>query len=62
MDDKDKESVLDHEFWGWILFLVCAILFIASSIRNGDVLALIGSILFLVGCFVFMIPLVRRFK
>ncbi len=44
--------------WGWLLFLVCAGLFIASGIVSGDILYLIGSIIFLVACLVFIIPLV----
>jgi hypothetical protein len=46
--------------FGWILFLVCAGLFIASSIKAGDILALAASILFLVGCVVFIIPIVIK--
>jgi hypothetical protein len=30
--------------------------FIASSIRNGDMLGLLGGIFFLLACFVFLIP------
>ena len=45
---------------GWILFVLCAIFFIASSIKNRDTLTLIGSILFLISCIVFIIPLARK--
>jgi hypothetical protein len=41
---------------GWVLFIVSALGFIASSIRNGDMLGLIGGAFFLVACFVFLIP------
>ncbi len=47
---------------GWALFVLCAIFFIASSIKNRDTLTLIGSILFLISCIVFIIPLVRKMK
>ena len=46
------------QLWGWILFIVCAGFFIASAIHNHDALYLIGSIVFLVACIVFIIPLV----
>jgi hypothetical protein len=41
---------------GWVLFIVSALGFIASSIKNGDMLGLIGGAFFLVACFVFLIP------
>jgi len=43
---------------GWILFIVCAGFFIASAIHSHDALYLIGSIVFLVACVLFIIPLV----
>jgi uncharacterized membrane protein YhaH (DUF805 family) len=45
---------------GWLLFLVCAVFFIASGIEGGDMLGLVGSIIFLVGCLVFIIPLLTK--
>ncbi len=42
---------------GWILFVLSALGFIASSLRAGDGLALAGGLLFLVACFVFIAPL-----
>lgn len=47
---------------GWVLFIVSALGFIASSIRNGDTLGLIGGIFFLLACFVFLIPYMRKDK
>ena len=41
---------------GWVLFIVSACAFIASSLRSGDMLGLIGGVFFLVACFVFLIP------
>jgi uncharacterized membrane protein YhaH (DUF805 family) len=46
--------------WGWLLFIVCAIFFIASATINGDILYLIGSIVFLFACLIFIIPLVLK--
>jgi hypothetical protein len=41
---------------GWVLFIVSALAFIASSIKNGDTLGLIGGLFFLLACFVFLVP------
>jgi hypothetical protein len=41
---------------GWLLFIVSALGFLASSIRNGDTLGVIGGAFFLLACFVFLIP------
>ena len=49
-----------YQFWGWVLFVVSALLFIASSIRAEDPVGLAGGVLFLVACFVFLVPLVTR--
>ena len=46
--------------WGWILFLVCACFFIASSTKDGNILSLVGSTIFFVTCVVFIIPLVIK--
>ncbi len=43
---------------GWILFLICAIIFLASGLKNDDILTIIGSAVFLIACFVFLYPLV----
>lgn len=60
MSNADKTREKKFHLWGWILFLVCAVFFIASSIKAGDVLLLAGSIIFLAACVVFLIPLVTR--
>lgn len=46
--------------WGWILFLLCALLFTAAGLRDGDVLITLGSVLFLVACVLFLVPFLRR--
>ncbi len=57
MNQENKQQLL-----GWILFVFCALFFIASSIKNRDFLTFIGSILFLISCIVFIVPLARRIK
>ncbi len=51
-----------YQIVGWILFIICAIFFIASSLKNHDILTFIGSVIFLIACIVFFIPLVRSSK
>jgi predicted membrane channel-forming protein YqfA (hemolysin III family) len=50
---------IKYQLSGWILFIVCAILFIASSLKNQDMLNFIGSVIFLIACILFLIPLIR---
>jgi hypothetical protein len=51
-----------YQLWGWILFIGSAIFFMAASIRADDPVSLIGGALFLVACFVFLIPLLAELK
>jgi len=53
---------IKYQIVGWILFIICAIFFIASSLKNHDILTFIGSIIFLIACIVFFIPLVKPGK
>lgn len=48
------------QLWGWGLFVVCALMYVVSSVESGSLWSLAGSVVFLVACFVFMIPLVRK--
>ena len=48
------------QLWGWILFIASAIFFMASSIRAGDPLSLIGGAFFLLACFIFLAPLLTQ--
>jgi hypothetical protein len=43
-----------YEVWGWLLFVVSALFFIASSIRNGDMIGLLGGGFFLLACVFFL--------
>lgn len=51
-----------YQLAGWILFIICAIFFIVSSLKNHDILTFLGSVIFLIACIVFLIPLVRSNK
>jgi uncharacterized membrane protein YtjA (UPF0391 family) len=58
MSGGSESRELKLQLWGWIVFIICSVLFIVSGIRNRDVLSIVASVLFLVGCVIFMIPLV----
>ncbi len=65
MDENQENKIgieSKYHIVGWILFIICAIFFMASSLKNQDFLTFIGSVLFLIACIVFLIPLVRSNK
>jgi len=62
MPGDGRERERKFHLAGWIVFLVCAVFFIASSIEAHNTLSLVGSIVFLVACVVFLIPLVINRK
>lgn len=45
---------------GWTMFILSAVFFIAAAWRAGDMLALLGGLLFLFACFSFVYPIIRR--
>ncbi len=56
--DQRKEHKINLA--GWVLFVISALFFTATSLRAGDMLSLLGSLFFLVACFVFLIPYALR--
>jgi hypothetical protein len=44
----------NYDLWGWLLFVISALFFVASSIRNGDMIGLLGGVFFLLACVVFL--------
>jgi hypothetical protein len=54
MSKQDRER--RFQLVGWALFLVCSFFFIADSIAAGSPLGLVGSVVFFLGCVVFLIP------
>ncbi len=40
----------------WLLFLVCGIIYLAASVRDGDLLMTIGSACFVVAVIIFLFP------
>lgn len=53
---RTKETTF--QLWIWSLFIVSAVFFTASSLRNGDILSLLGSLFFSLACIVAVAPLV----
>ncbi len=60
--ENHKGQDFKYQLAGWILFILCAIFFIASSIKNRDTLTFIGAGLFLIANIVFLMSLVRKIK
>jgi hypothetical protein len=60
MTDSMTERERRFQLWGWGLFILCALLYTASSLESGSLLGLAGSLVFLIACFVFLLPLLRR--
>ena len=60
--ENHKVQDFKYQLAGWILFIICAIFFVASGLKNHDILTLIGGVIFLIACIVFLIPLVRSNK
>jgi predicted membrane channel-forming protein YqfA (hemolysin III family) len=53
---------MSDDFWiklGWLLFVTSAIFFIIAAWRAGDMMALIGAVVFLAANIAFMIPIYR---
>ena len=60
--ENQMRQEVKYQLVGWILFIICAIFFVASGLKNHDILTLIGGVIFLIACIVFLIPLVRSNK
>ena len=58
MLSNTKKAEARFHLMGWLLFLVCSVLFIIESLSTGSTVGLVASVVFLVGCIVFIIPLV----
>ena len=55
----NEERARRFNLWGWWLFIVSAVFFIAASLRAGDWVGLLGGVFFLVACIVFLVPFRR---
>jgi hypothetical protein len=48
------------QVWGWMLFIISAVFFMAAAIQARDWLGFMGSLFFLVACFVFLVPVLHK--
>jgi hypothetical protein len=55
-----SETERKMQIVGWLLFILCAVIFIWAAVRAGDGLMLAGSIVFLAACLIFITPLLRE--
>jgi len=55
MNHQDKDA--PFHLAGWVLFLVCAFLFLYVAVRDSDLILALASLVFLAGCIAFLIPL-----
>jgi len=56
MPEKHEDISNKCQLYGWLLFVICSFFFIADSVASGSPLGITGSVLFLLGCIVFLIP------
>ncbi len=56
MPEDSPRGEKKHDLLGWMLFVVSAAFFMASSIRAGDVVGLLGGVFFLLACVAFLAP------
>ena len=56
MPTRKQERESQFQLLGWVFFLVCSVLFIADSVTAGSPLGLAGSLVFSLGCVIFLIP------
>lgn len=60
-ENKENRKAVDlmriclHQI-AWLLFLVCGIIYLAASLRDGDILMIAGSVCFLVAVIIFLLP------
>ena len=60
MNHHDKD--VPFHLAGWVLFVICAFLFLYVAVRDSDLLMGLASLVFLAGCIAFLIPLIRKDK
>jgi predicted membrane channel-forming protein YqfA (hemolysin III family) len=49
-----------YQLAGWILFIVCAFCYIISSLIHGDAWTFAGSVIFLMACLLFLVPMLKK--
>ena len=62
MSEKENTDNLRYQLLGSGIFVLCALLFTFSGVRARDMLTIAGSLIFLLACVVFIIPVVKAFR
>jgi hypothetical protein len=60
MSDSQWNNDEKREFAGWLLFLLCGVFFLISSLQYKDVYSSVGTITFMIACLFFMLPYFRK--
>ncbi|MGZ0219978.1 MAG: hypothetical protein ACKVIY_13295 [Acidimicrobiales bacterium] len=60
MTTNDSAAQENYQLAGLVAFVVSGVFFMISAIQAGDRLAIASSVAWLVGCGLWLIPLVRR--
>ena len=59
-DKENRKSVglkrVSMQRIAWLLFLVCGIIYLVGSVRDGDLLMTAGSVCFIVAVILFLLP------
>jgi Ca2+/Na+ antiporter len=63
-DDHEKNRANDvrYQLAGWTLFIVCAVCYIVSSLIHWDAWTFAGSVVFLMACILFLVPMLKKKK
>jgi hypothetical protein len=62
VSNNGPPKVKRYDLWGWLLFLISALFFIVSSIRNGYIVGLFGGVFFLLACVAFLASNIGTYK
>jgi hypothetical protein len=60
--NRKKKKEATYQLSGWILFILCALCYLTASIKSRDYLTFFGSLIFLIACFLFLIPLLESIR
>jgi len=59
IEQQIEQTKKSHQI-GWGLFIFCSLFFLMAGIRAKDLYTVIGSLLFFIACFFFLVPMFRK--
>ena len=59
MPENEVNKGPKAQLLGWVLFVICGVLFALAGVKAHDIVTIAASITFLLGCVVFMALLVK---